>query len=727
MIAPLLTVALRTEHDVVVARQRARQVAKHLGFDDQDQVRIATAVSEIARNVIEYAREGQVEFGLEGRTSPQILAIRVIDKGPGIQELDLILAGRYQSKTGMGVGLTGARRLMDQFHIDSVPGLGTTILMRKFRPRHAAILRESALGPLVDLIALEGLQNPLAEVQYQNQELVRALDEIRRRQEDLTRVNRELDETNRGVVALYAELDEKAEHLRRADEMKTRFLSNMSHEFRTPLNSILAIGRLLERRSDGDLTPEQEKQVGFILKAASDLTEIVDDLLDIAKVEAGKIVVRPADFDLGRLFGALRGMLRPLLVTETVRLTFDEPVGIPRLYGDEGKVSQILRNLLSNAIKFTERGEVRVTAVLTAGGERISISVADTGIGIAPGDQARIFDEFGQVEHSMQRKLKGTGLGLALSKRLASVLGGSLGVESALGEGSTFTLDIPVSYAPRPSLPTESVETDDRRVGVLVVDDDMTVQHVYERVLRGTEFQPLPARSLRDAEAWLQTGRARAVVLDVQLFGEDSWQFLAELKARPGRGILPVIVVTNVGDEAKAMALGADAYSAQPVPPDWLLGMLRRLTKGRGRVLVVDDDPASRYVLGGLVGQLGFAADEAENGAEGARRALEEPPAALILDLVMPELNGHEVLRKLRADPGTEQLPIVVATSKALDDEERHALTSQGAVVVSKSSLAAYDAVDALAEALRSAGLPNVLVPPGAGGDRPDAAKGATE
>jgi signal transduction histidine kinase len=180
MSTPLLTVALRAEHDVVVARQRARQVAKHLGFENQDQVRIATAVSEIARNVIEYAREGRVEFALEGRTPPQILSIRVTDQGPGIRELDLILSGRYQSRTGMGVGLMGARRLMDQFHIESTPERGTTILMRKLRPRQAPVLPESALGALADLIAREGIQNPLAEVQHQNQELLRALEEIRR-------------------------------------------------------------------------------------------------------------------------------------------------------------------------------------------------------------------------------------------------------------------------------------------------------------------------------------------------------------------------------------------------------------------------------------------------------------------------------------------------------------------------------------------------------------------
>src|SRR5262249_20502651 len=207
-------------------------------------------------------------------------------------------------------------------------------------------------------------EDALEEVRQQNQELLRTLGELQKRQTELRQLNRELEDTNRGVVALYAELDEKADYLRRASEMKSRFLSNMSHEFRTPLNSIQSLARLLLDRSDGDLMPEQEKQVSYIRKAAEDLTELVNDLLDLAKVEAGKVIVRPTEFEAGPLFGALRGMLRPLLThNASVALVFEEPVGVPTLNTDESKVSQILRNFISNALKFTERGEVRVSAV----------------------------------------------------------------------------------------------------------------------------------------------------------------------------------------------------------------------------------------------------------------------------------------------------------------------------------------------------------------------------
>ena len=210
----------------------------------------------------------------------------------------------------------------------------------------------------------------MEEVRQQNRELLHALEELHERQQELIRLNGELEDTNRGVVALYAELDEKAGHLRRADEMKSRFLSNMSHEFRTPVNAILALSQLLLDRADGDLTGEQEKQVTYIKKSGADLLELVNDLLDLAKIEAGKVEIRPGEFEVATLFSALRGMLRPLLLSSTVNLVFDETEDIPLMKTDEGKVSQILRNFISNAIKFTEQGEVRVVASLAEGGRR---------------------------------------------------------------------------------------------------------------------------------------------------------------------------------------------------------------------------------------------------------------------------------------------------------------------------------------------------------------------
>ena len=260
-------------------------------------------------------------------------------------------------------------------------------------------------------------------------------------------LSRELAETNSGVVALYAELDDIAGRLREVSELKSRFLSYMSHEFRTPLGAIRSMTRLLLDRLDGQLTPEQEKQVTFIQGAALELTEMVDDLLDLAKIEAGRISISPAWFEMVDLFAALRGMFKPMLTNPDVALTFEEPVGMPRAFTDDKKVSQILRNFISNALKFTQRGEVRVSARYSAPSQ-VVFAVSDTGVGIAKEHQDKLFQDFVQVDSTIQRRLRGAGLGLALSKRLAELLGGSVRVESEVGRGSVFSATIPIHFKP---------------------------------------------------------------------------------------------------------------------------------------------------------------------------------------------------------------------------------------------------------------------------------------
>lgn len=236
----------------------------------------------------------------------------------------------------------------------------------------------------------------------------------------------ELDETNRGVLALYAELDTQAQHLRQATELKSRFLAYMSHEFRTPIASIRSLTRLLLDRVDGPLTAEQEKQVDFIRVTSEEFADMVNDLLDLAKVEAGRIDVSPGWFELVDLFAALRGMFKPVLVNPDVQLIFEEPQDVSQLFTDDAKLSQILRNYISNALKFTAQGEVRVSAVRSTGAEgqdEITFAVADTGIGIAEEFHGAIFQDFTQIGSPIQKRLRGTGLGLSLSKRLAELLG----------------------------------------------------------------------------------------------------------------------------------------------------------------------------------------------------------------------------------------------------------------------------------------------------------------
>jgi signal transduction histidine kinase len=564
---PILTSRIEAERDVVLARRRAWQLAEQLGFDVQERTRIATAVSEIARNTYSYAGGGSVDFSIEGESEPTLVVI-FGDTGPGIERIDDILRGRYHSRTGMGLGMIGARRLMDEFSVETAPGAGTTVRLAKRIPLRGTPLSTRRVVEIAGALATAGPYDPAEEVQRQNRELMALLDELGRRQEDLQRLNAELEDTNRGVVALYAELDERAERLRAADEIKSRFLSHMSHEFRTPLSSILALARLLLDGTDGELSSEQEKQVTYIRRSAEDLTELVNDLLDLAKVESGTTDVNNERFSVESLFGALRGVMKPLMTSDAVSLNFEMPEGPIEMYSDESKIAQILRNLISNAFKFTEHGEVRVTARPGDDGATVVFTVTDTGIGIGPDDLEVIFQEFGQVRNRFQRRVKGTGLGLPLSRRLAELLGGGLSVSSDVGKGSQFTVTLPWASGP---LPADST----------VAEDD-------------------------------------------------------------GRHL---------------------------------------------RVLVVDDEPAPRYLLRRLLEEQGCTVLEASGGVQGLAMALSEGPDLILLDLVMPDLGGLEVADQLRQNPESSDIPIRVVTSKVLTEDEKSEFSARSIDIVAKASV----------------------------------------
>jgi signal transduction histidine kinase/CheY-like chemotaxis protein len=680
----ILSVGLQQEADVVLARQRARQIAAQLGFAPLEQTQIATAVSEVARNAYEYTGGGLVEYALTGKTPPQLLEIRVSDKGKGIPNLASILAGEHKSQTGMGVGIMGAQRLMDQFHIRSKPGQGTVVELLKILPRKQELIRTQALGKIADELMREQPGDAAGELRRQNRELLLSLQDLRRQREELAHLNQELQDTNRGVVALYAELDERAEHLRRADELKTRFLSNMSHEFRTPLNSILALTRFLLDGTDGKLGEEQIKQVGFIRKSAENLSELVNDLLDLAKVEAGKTVLRPSEFSVQSLFGALRGMLRPLLAGDAVALIFEEAPELPALETDEGKVSQILRNFISNALKFTERGEVRVTACYLAADDAITISVSDTGIGIAPQNHDAIFQEFTQVENPLQHKYKGTGLGLPLSKRLAELLGGKITLASEPALGSTFSLTLPRVYrAPigqQDAVVAQRLEPS--RLTVVALDDNPADLAVLQTMLRGSDYQLIATRTIAEARRAALQHRPSAVILDVLVGNDYSWDLLAEIKKSTELAGIPTLVVSALEDAAKANALGADAFSAKPVERGWLLESLDRLVKGeeRTRVLVIDDDEVFRYVIRQELTTDKIRVLEASTGSHGLERFGQERIDLVLLDLDLPDISGYEVLARMGRDHG-ELPPVVVVSGMLLGPQERQRLTKAAAIV----------------------------------------------
>jgi signal transduction histidine kinase len=431
----ILNVSLSGDQDVVLVRQRARQVSALLGFSQQDQVRIATAVSEVAR--------GACQLGFGGRA---VFQLRPHEGRRQCLEMTIAAGSAAAGRELPDDAVVTAHRLMDECSIEADAHGVPVVTMCKILPPQAWIDAARLAGLGAQLAKDSPVANSVLEVHQQNQELVATLAELRERQEDLIGLTRELEDTNRGIVALYAEIEDKAERLRKADEMKSRFLSNTSHELRTPLSSIRALAQLLLARLDGDLTAEQERQVKFIEKAANDLSELVNDLLDLAKIEAGKVEVHLTPVVADNLFRALKGMLRPLVDEARVELVFEAPDFDEAFESDEGKISQVLRNFISNALKFTEQGQVSVSAAWDRERDTITFEVADTGIGISPDNLQLIFEEFSQIEHPLQRRSKGTGLGLPLCRKLAELLGGRVEVESQVGAGSTFRLILPRIY-----------------------------------------------------------------------------------------------------------------------------------------------------------------------------------------------------------------------------------------------------------------------------------------
>jgi signal transduction histidine kinase/CheY-like chemotaxis protein len=502
---------------VFAARQLGRGLAAILALDQQDQIRVATALSEISRSAVTAGRTAVITFG--------------------IGDADLVLTVTLDGQPSDD-GIAAAARLMDKVSVD-----GQVVVMTKRRPPGVRPDRK-----LIDeQVAAVQPRSALDELRRQNQDLITALEDLKRQKDQLLLLNAELQETNRGVmalyselseeleqtnrgvVALYAELDETSERLRAASESKDRFWANISHELRTPLNSIIGLTRLLAEPGDGGgLDPERRYQVELIRNAGSTLLTLVNDLLDVAKAESGRLHVDPAQVDLPAVFGRLRGLARPMAAGKPVEVIVSADGAPERILTDEVVLTSILRNLLSNGIKYTDRGEVRLSTRVA--GPRLEISVADTGIGIPAGLHDRVFEEFYQVP-GVRRG--GTGLGLPYARRLARILGGELTLTSEAGAGTTVVLDLPLRT---PALGT-----------VLLADDDAAFRGVLKGLLGGIAARVVEAEDGAQALTLVAENPVDLVLADMRMPGMDGSTLLARLPAS-----LPAVVVT-----------GADA----PPPP----------------------------------------------------------------------------------------------------------------------------------------------------------------
>jgi signal transduction histidine kinase len=431
---------VRREADIVKVRERVRRLAREMGFDATTQIKITTAVSELTRNIYEYARAGAITLSLAQRGSTAAgLQLTARDDGPGIEETRLrsIVRGSYRSPSGLGVGLVGTRRLMDEFDIQSKPGEGTRVTVVKWLPPAEAAEARARVDELRDFLTTDEDDSVLEELARQNRDLVQVLGELEEKRDQLERVNRQLGESNR-------ELNEANAKLRELSAMKEEFLALTTHDLRSPLAVISGVINFFTSGRLGDLTSEQKNMVSMMERNTQNLIELVNDLLDASKLESGTMRLEPAPVDLRGLIEELHEQMQPLAAEKEIALEERLPADLPELQADRAKLRRILVNLLSNALKFTPKGG-HITVNAAREGSFVHVSVSDTGVGIPEEDLRDIFDKYAQARSRATRSEKGTGLGLYITRQLVELHGGKIGVRSEVGKGSTFSFTIPIA------------------------------------------------------------------------------------------------------------------------------------------------------------------------------------------------------------------------------------------------------------------------------------------
>ncbi|MCK6452116.1 MAG: response regulator [Alphaproteobacteria bacterium] len=490
-----------------------------------------------------------------------------------------------------------------------------------------------------------------------------------------------------------------------ANRVKSQFLANMSHELRTPLNAIIGYAEILQEeaadRGLDDLQPDLKK----IETAGKHLLGLINDILDLSKIEAGKMSLFLEDVDLPALVGEVAAMVRPMLDQKGNRLVIDCPGDIGRIHSDLTKVKQNLLNLLSNAAKFTEKGTValKVSTTVHDGQKAVALAVSDTGIGMNDDQLGRLFQAFGQADSSTTKKYGGTGLGLAITKRFCQMLGGDVAVSSTPGKGSTFTLILPVRSAmPAPptaapaaaaaaTMPAAATARSAAGVGitVLAVDDDQAVHDLIGQTLSRQGYRVLHARNGREALELARRERPAVITLDVLMPQVDGWSVLSALKADPELHDIPVILATILDDRSLGLSLGATDFMTKPIDRARLSALVARYGGGTrpGTVLVVDDDPTARDMARKVLERMELDVAEAGNGTE-ALAWLERnpPPAIILLDLMMPGMDGFTFLDEMARREAWRDLPVVVVTAKELTPQERETLIRRTRQVIAKGA-----------------------------------------
>jgi signal transduction histidine kinase/DNA-binding response OmpR family regulator len=510
---------------------------------------------------------------------------------------------------------------------------------------------------------------------------------------------------------LFEEIQEKSAALELASQHKSQFLANMSHELRTPLNAIIGVSEILLEDARDLERSEQVEPLERVLRAGRHLLRLINDILDLSKIEAGKMELHVETFAVAPLLDEVAATVGTMAASNGNRVVVECDANLGTMQADATRVRQALLNLASNAVKFTQNGRVTIAATRATGaaGETIALRVSDTGIGMTPEQTARLFEDFTQADASTTRKYGGTGLGLAISRRFCRMMGGDIDVESAPGRGSTFTISLPAGVAASrpPAAPLESRasalhgrERAQTTRSVLVIDDDPTVRDVMARYLEREGFGVLTASDGVEGLALAREHHPAAITLDIVMPGLDGWTVLAALKGDPTLADIPVVLVTIVDETRRGYALGVVEHLVKPVDRERLLGVLRQLCDRPGHVLLIEDDANTRALTRAALAGGGWIVSEAENGRVALDRLARRVPDAIVLDLIMPEMDGFEFLEELRKDAKWRAIPVVVVTARDLSDADRRRLNGEVDRVIQKGGHGGDDLLREVAQAL---------------------------
>lgn len=601
---------------------------------------------------------------------------------------------------------------LDEKHLLEASELGHEILLAGVMEEDVAEMHESAIKRLAQEFPKMTLQEAAPLVSIPLMEVLMAyslafrteIEERRLAQKGLQKVN---DELEAKVRERTKELEKANTQLIEASQMKSSFLANMSHELRTPLNSIIGYTGILLQGIPGKLNDEQKRELEMVAESGHDLLGLINDILDLSKIEAGKIEIVPVRFDVKELVQMVEKMILPLV--EEKGLTLHVLIGedVPKvIYNDKSRIKQILVNLLSNATKFTESGKIHIE--VKAKQSEIQFSVMDTGIGIKPEHIQDVFDEFKQIEGPLKLKPTGTGLGLAISKKMVEMMGGCIRVDSEYGKGSCFQFNVPVKKIPvgkkLPALLPDTIDLSKKLV--LTIDDDVKSQEILKIYLKNENYEVIQAYNAVEVMELAKTHPPVAITLDIIMPGKDGWDILHELKEDPQTRDIPVICISILNNRALGLTLGAFEYLTKPVDKDQLIRELKRIEKRFKLydILVIDDDPRDVAIMTKYLEEADYLVRKAYGGEEGLIRVIETRPDLIILDLMMPDVDGFEVISRLKKANKTKGIPIIVVSAKKLIPDEVTFLNKNIEKIIKKGNFTREKLLDDIKKALEKIG-----------------------